>query len=115
MAQPVAKDVVTESVRRLVLTSAGAVETIRADVRLTTLSFQSTSLPDRHTWIDTDLAGEMVVDLEEWSTVENWDNAVAPGYGTARGRRYRVAGGAVARGVPGDRCNRSGPAVTDSG
>lgn len=52
-------------------------ETDRADSGLTTLSFQSTSHSQRHVWIDTDLAGEISIDLEDWTNHNKWDNSVA--------------------------------------
>ncbi|PHQ36928.1 hypothetical protein CEE69_00650 [Rhodopirellula bahusiensis] len=55
----------------------GVRETNRAECGLTTLSFQSVDFPNRHAWIDTDLGGNISVDLEDWSTDETWDNAVA--------------------------------------
>ena len=70
------KNEITEEVRRLVLAHAGIVETLRAEAGLTTLSFQNHSLLERHVWVDTDLDGQMVVDLEDWSTEGSWDNSV---------------------------------------
>ena len=54
-----------------------AVETARADAGLTILSFQSGARGERHVWIDTDLDGDMVVDLEDWNFDGTWDNSVA--------------------------------------
>ena len=49
----------------------------RAERGATTLSFRSVKVPERHVWLDTDLGGEIVVDLEDWTNEERWDNAVA--------------------------------------
>ena len=72
-----AKPESTEELRRAVLTSTDVVETDRADSGLTTVSFQSVKLPSRHVWVDTDLAGVMVADLEEWANASTWDNSIA--------------------------------------
>lgn len=72
----VLKDSVTEEVRRLLRSHPDVIETDRAESGLTTLSFQSRSIPNRHVWIDTDLGGELMVDLEDWSNDETWDNSV---------------------------------------
>lgn len=70
------KDPATEAVRRAVLRHTVAVETARAESGLTCLSFQSTRVPARHVWLDTDLGGQKVVDLEDWSVEGTWDNSV---------------------------------------
>jgi len=53
------------------------VEDDRAEAGLTTLSYWSASHPERHVWIETRLAGALVVDLEDWTYEETWDNSVA--------------------------------------
>ena len=70
------KDDETESLRRQVLASPDVEETGRADCGLTTLSFHSMRVPNRHVWVDTDLADELVIDLEDWLNGERWDSAV---------------------------------------
>jgi hypothetical protein len=74
---PTTKDDETEVLRRLVQSSDELNETDRADLGLTTLSFQSVRFPNRHVWVDTDLAGQISIDLEDWQTDETWDNSVA--------------------------------------
>ena len=74
---PTAKNEETESLRHLVQLSVEVGETADADVGLTTLSFQSVRHPNRHVWVDTDLAGELSIDLEDWEHDETWDNSVA--------------------------------------
>jgi hypothetical protein len=71
------KNTTTEQLRCLVQCSGELRETDRADWGLTSLSFQSVRFPNRHVWVDTDLSGEMSVDLEDWLNEEEWDNAVA--------------------------------------
>jgi hypothetical protein len=72
------KDYQTEHVRsKMAIEVLDASETSRADAGSTTLSFQSKSHPNRHIWIDTDLAGETIVDLEDWDYGGTWDNSVA--------------------------------------
>lgn len=61
----------------IVRIAPAALEDQRAESGLTTLSFQSASYPERHIWIDTDLAGELVIDLEDWNYQASWDNSVA--------------------------------------
>ena len=70
----------TEQFKRLLLESNDVFETDRADSGLTTLSFQSNRTPNLHVWVDTDLAGQLVIDLEDledWQNNERWDNSVA--------------------------------------
>jgi hypothetical protein len=74
---PTNKDYSTEALRRKVLVSNGIVETEYADWGLTTLSFQSLHIPNRHVWVDTDPCPQLVVDLEDWLIDEAWDNSVA--------------------------------------
>ena len=74
---PTAKNQETESLRQLVKLSGEVKETGDADANLTTLSFQSVRHGNRHVWVDTDLAGELSVDLEDWQNDEAWDNSVA--------------------------------------
>lgn len=71
------KDAVTGHVRDLVAKCSHVREDYRAECGSTTLSFVSVMVPARHVWLDTDLGGNIVVDLEDWSTEERWDNAVA--------------------------------------
>lgn len=70
------KDAVTEKARRLILASHMASETSRAEPGLTTLSFRSLIHPERGVWIDTDLGGEMVVDIEVTTNTASWDNSI---------------------------------------
>jgi hypothetical protein len=70
-----AKDDKTEAVRNLL--SRFAKETPFADSGLTTLSFQSAIDPQRNVWIDTDLDGQMIIDLEDWRGNGTWDDSVA--------------------------------------
>jgi len=74
---PTDKDKNTERLRSAVIENAGIRETDRADLGLTTLSFQSLNFPNRHVWFDSDLGGEIAVDLEDWEIDESWDNSVA--------------------------------------
>jgi hypothetical protein len=74
---PTDKNDETNRLRCLVQASADLRETDRADLGLTTLSFQSALLPNRHVWADTDLAGSISVDLEDWLNSGEWDNSVA--------------------------------------
>lgn len=76
---PTEKDAATEGFREGLTDSSAIVETDRADSGLTTLSFQSMSHTERHVWMDTDLSGEAVLDLEDWSDETQWDNSVAHG------------------------------------
>jgi hypothetical protein len=71
------KDETTESLRRAILANPGVRETERAEAGLTTLSFASESLPNRNVWIDTDLGGRTVIDLEDFNDESAWDNVVA--------------------------------------
>ena len=71
------KDVTTEQLRQLVQQNVPvAYETKRADDLICALSFQSTSFPERHVWIDTNLNG-IGIDLEDWNVEGEWDNAIA--------------------------------------
>lgn len=67
----------TLELRSALIGEVGLRETNRAECGLTTISFQSLEFPNRHVWIDTDLGGDISVDLEDWSIDETWDNAVA--------------------------------------
>lgn len=71
------KDERTEWVRSALKECDGLKETDRADSGLTTLSYQSINHAERHVWIDTDLAGEVSIDLEDWTNDDEWDNSVA--------------------------------------
>lgn len=70
------KDETTAALRALILSTPGIKETDRADAGLTTLSFVSEALPSRNVWVDTDLAGRIAVDLEDFDSDREWDNAV---------------------------------------
>jgi hypothetical protein len=71
------KDEITERLRQMVTSKVPmAQETDEAEALLSALSFQSTSYPERHIWIDTDLE-EISIDLEDWNIEGEWDNAVA--------------------------------------
>lgn len=74
---PTEKDERTERLRANVNQHEGLCETHFADIGLTTLSFQSNILLERHVWIDTDLSGKVKIDLEDWNFEETWDNSVA--------------------------------------
>lgn len=74
---PTQKNETTEILRQMLHKMSGCHETTRADLGLTTLSFQSDVNPNRHIWIDTDLDGECVLDLEDWNDSSAWDNSVA--------------------------------------
>lgn len=54
-----------------------AQETARAEADLMALSFQSTVYPERHVWIYTYGEAEINIDLEDWNTDDEWDNAIA--------------------------------------
>lgn len=54
-----------------------AVEDRRAEAGSTILSFSSATHPERHVWIDTDLDGSLVIDLEDWNDETTWDSSVA--------------------------------------
>ena len=49
----------------------------RAEAGLTTLAFAGVAHPQRNVWIDTDLAGRIAIDLEDFAVAGEWDNAVA--------------------------------------
>ncbi len=71
------KDEATEAFRQLVGRKIPyAVETKDAELSLSTLSFQSTIRPQRHIWLDKGDDG-IAIDLEDWNTEDEWDNAVA--------------------------------------
>jgi hypothetical protein len=63
---PAQKDERTESLRELLRTNEQIVETHYAELSLVNLSFQSVGYPNRHVWVDTNLAGKIKVDLEDW-------------------------------------------------
>jgi hypothetical protein len=72
------KDARTEKLRQAIERLAPeAVEDNRAECGLTTLSYSSTVHVDRHVWLDTDLGGALVIDLEDWTYEGSWDNSVA--------------------------------------
>jgi hypothetical protein len=77
---PTPKDIAGEAIRQKLSSGSIAIETERADCGLTTLSFQSVTCDERHVWIDTDSAGEMSLDLEDWTYEAEWDNSVAHAY-----------------------------------
>lgn len=70
------KDEITEQLRQMITSKVPmAQETDEAEALLSALSFQSTSCPERHIWIETDLEG-ISLDLEDWNSEGEWDNAV---------------------------------------
>src|ERR1700719_1820767 len=72
------KDERTERLRQAIgLNTPAASEDQRAEAGLTILSFRSACQDERHVWIDTDLAGRLVIDLEDWNYEATWDNSVA--------------------------------------
>ena len=72
------KDERTERLRQAIAqNSPAAIENQRAEAGLTTLSFRSACQDERHVWIDTDLAGRLVIDLEDWNCEATWDNSAA--------------------------------------
>lgn len=72
------KDDRTSQLRQQIgLGAPAAIEDERAESGLTVLSYRSDCKPERHIWIDTDLAGKLVIDLEDWSDETTWDNSVA--------------------------------------
>ncbi len=73
---PTEKDERTEPVRAMLKGCDEVRETDRADSGLTTLSFQSVSHSQRRVWIDTELAGDISIDVKDWTNNENWDNSV---------------------------------------
>jgi hypothetical protein len=86
------KDERTKRLREAITrTALSAVEDQRAEGGLTTLSFVSSACPERHVWIDTDLGGSLVIDLEDWTNDGSWDNSVAdltaPDEGVPQGER----------------------------
>ena len=67
----------TERLQQAIAESApAAIEDQRAEAGLTVLSLRSASQDERHVWIDTDLAGQLVIDLEDWKYQVTWDNSV---------------------------------------
>ncbi len=74
---PTNKDDQTEQLRVLLSHSKKIQETDAADSGLSTLSYQSKETPRRNVWIDTDLAGNIKVDIEDLDNDEKWDNSVA--------------------------------------
>jgi hypothetical protein len=72
------KDQRTERLRQAIgKTASAAVEDQRAEAGLTTLSLCSANQHERHIWIDSNLAGQLVIDLENWSYQGTWDSMVA--------------------------------------
>jgi hypothetical protein len=71
------KDETTARLRGLVLTRGGVVETESAEAGLTTLSFTSKKDTRRSVWIDTDLKGQIVIDLEDNEFQGEYDHSVA--------------------------------------
>lgn len=71
------KDDRTERIRQAVTFLGQVIEDDRAEAGLTTLSFASVLYPERHVWLDSDLAGVLAIDLEDWNVEGAWDNAVA--------------------------------------
>lgn len=68
----------TERLRLAIARNApAAIEDQRAEAGLTTLSLRSACQDVRHVWIDTDLAGHLVLDLEDWNYDATWNNSVA--------------------------------------
>jgi hypothetical protein len=102
-----AKDEKTEALRQQITKDADfLVETDRADTLLITLSFQSSTKPERHVWIDTQMGedgGRFTVDLEDWTYQETWDNAVAT-VETDGAETVRAVTHAWLRGEPLDAC-----------
>jgi len=77
MTQVMPKDRVTEQLRKKIKGQFAWVrETEEAETSLCALSFQSTTHPERHVWIDTDLDG-IGLDLEDWQRNDDGDDAVA--------------------------------------
>lgn len=77
MTQAMPKDRVTEQLRKKIKSQFPWVrETEEAEASLCALSFQSTTHPERHVWIDTDLDG-IGLDLEDWQSNDDADDAVA--------------------------------------
>ena len=71
------KNVLTEQIRQGIKNHVStAQETDEAEAGSDALSFQSTVCPERHVWIDTSVEG-IGVDLEDWDSDDEWDNAVA--------------------------------------
>jgi len=72
------KDERTGRLRQAIAESApAAIEDQRADPCLAVLSLRSACCEEKHVWIDTDLAGQLVIDLEDWNYQATWDNSVA--------------------------------------
>lgn len=71
------KNALAEQLRQMItLNISEAGETSRAEASLDALSFQSLIVPERHVWIEVDADG-VSVDLEDWTSENEWDNAVA--------------------------------------
>ncbi len=71
------KDEVSKRLRQMIKhETALASETDEAEALLCALSFQSTLMPERHVWIDTNLDG-IGIDLEDRLIDDEWDNAYA--------------------------------------
>jgi hypothetical protein len=71
------KDDRTIALRSALKATPGIRETDRAEAGLTTLSFASAEHPQRNVWIDTDLNGQLWIDLEDLRDERAWDHAVA--------------------------------------
>jgi hypothetical protein len=75
------REPVAEGLRRMILSAEAAlIETDRANLSMSNLSFQSRTRHERHVWIDTQMgqSGDgFTVDLEDWTYEGTWDNAVA--------------------------------------
>ena len=70
------KDEVTERLRQMIDRHIPeAQETKRAEASLCALSLQSTTHPERHTWLEVDQAGT-AIDLEDWTSEAEADNAI---------------------------------------
>jgi hypothetical protein len=70
------KEPLIEQVRQGLITLSGIRETDRAEAGLIECSFQSISRPERHVWFYSYDAKTIDIDLEDWNTSEEWDNAV---------------------------------------
>lgn len=66
------KDKRTEALREKIFNHVPkAVETESAMINLTTLSFKSCLFNNRHVWIDTDVCGQQILELEDLSIEQN--------------------------------------------
>ena len=71
------KDRITEQLRQKIKRQfPWARETEEAEASLCALSLQSTTHPERHVWIDTDLDG-IGLDLEDWQLDDEGDDTIA--------------------------------------